>query len=143
MIEYLNINDLIINMNRNKDFLCNYLYEVNKIGYTKNETLYIKLQIEIIDEIIKQLSYKSLCDLLIKSSNRRLKKIISGEEYLANILECPEDYNLVIDLENLNNVDVRRALIFIDLRQKYCYFQHKNLCNIGLNYINGKWQLLK
>lgn len=136
------LHETFIEMYEKQHFLSFYFEEINKRGYSIKETQYIKGKLEIIETFINNLSYRVLHNLLMSSSNRRLDKIVFGAEKIIEIIQCPEDYKLVIDLDNLDNDDVRDALVFKDLRQKYCYFQHKEKCEIGLRYINNKWQVL-
>lgn len=138
------INELLMYLYERKKVLNYYIEGLNKLGYTKKEIQCLYSQIEIINSILDNITFKSIYDLISNSSNRRLDRIISGDELIPNILLCPEDYNLVIDLDELSKSDdTKNALVFRDIRDKYCYLKHKDLCTKGLKYVNGKWQKLK
>lgn len=135
--------ETFIMINERRNFLKFYLSEASIKGYNYSELQYVKGKVELIDFLYCIISYKVLSNLLMCNSNRRLREIIVGSELISDIVKCPEDYKLVLDLDTLEESNIVNALVFTDLRQKYCYFKHKNQCkDTGLNYINNKWQSL-
>jgi len=114
------LNETYTSLYEKERFLSVYLNRVRSIGYTVQEVQYLYGQIDLITELMNVLSKRILSDLLMESSNRRLDEIVSGIDILIDIIRCPEDYKLIIDLKDLNNENVLNALIFKDIRQKYC-----------------------
>lgn len=134
--------DLIKYLYEKRKFIAAYLLEVMKLGYSHPEYQILVGQLNFIDEWISKLNFINLKKLLSECSNRRLKEIVSGESLIVSIINVPDDYKLIIDIDNIEDVDTSNSLVFKALNKKYCVFTHKNFTNQGLNYIQGKWQAL-
>lgn len=134
--------DLIKYLYEERKFISAYLLELMKLGYIHSEYQILVGQLNFIDEWISKLNFTNLKNLLFECSNRRLKQIISGESLIVDIINIPDDYKLIIDIDNIEDIDTSNSLVFKSVNKKYCIFTHKNFTKQGLNYIQGKWQSL-
>lgn len=134
--------DLIKYLYEERKFISAYLLEAMKLGYSHSEYQILVGQLNFIDEWINKLNFANLKKILSECSNRRLKEIISGESLIVSIISIPDDYKLIIDIDNIEDIDISNSLVFKSLNKKYCIFTHKNFTKQGLDYIQGKWQLL-
>jgi len=133
--------DLIKYLDNDKKFISFYLKETKNLGYTNNENQMLVNKLEYVENLLTKLTFSNLKRLLLNSSNRRLKEIISGESLLIDIINLPFDYKLIIDIDTIEDLDTSNVLVFKALNKKYCMFKHKNFCSKqGLDYVRGKWQ---
>lgn len=122
------------------NFIQKYILKISIRGYTKNEYKILYSKLQFINKVIQNLIYTSLELLLAKCSNRRLKKIICGEDLIIDILNIPMNYKLIIDINNIEEYNTLNSLVFISKNKKYGLLKHKDFTKEGLSYINGKWQ---
>jgi hypothetical protein len=136
---YKNEDDLYKIYFKKKQIYNQFIEELSQLEPFKLSLSYIKGELNVINQLTHALTINRVTYLLTKSP-RRLKQVIAGYDILINILNCPDDYHLVIDIDDISTENTFNALVFLDVRNKYCYFKHYKECPKGLSYIGGRWQ---
>lgn len=105
-------------------------------GYNFKSLSTLNSQIDLLSKLIKEESYNVLEQLLRKTNYRLLKQIEKGSQYLVNITNYPNQWNLCRIDEHCEEWLNDNSLIFSTEKEVLCFTKN----DYGQRYINNKWQ---
>lgn len=106
-------------------------------GHNFKSLSYVNAQIEVLNKLIQEESFKVLNKLLRKTNYRLLKQIEKGQENLVSIKINPERWQLCKIEEHCEEWLNNSSLIFSTEKGEILAFTQSNY---GQRYINNKWQ---
>lgn len=122
------------------NLLLSFKTEMNRKGYSNRDLYCLRVQLDLLMELI-EIESMNVLELLVKNKTyfRLLKEIVRGIEYLPNILEDPEGW-ILNPIEKDQYAWIDKDVMVFSTRTNIAVFSKITRNGLGYHYSDGKYQ---